>query len=110
MISGAKDTSFVAVTTVPLIKVSLFQSVLIERFHCISITHTHTPMQTLPTLIHAPQGEFTDEGTETHFTVASHSTFIKAVSSGNKRKGLTYTLALDGSELEPVKDIAAIEQ
>ena len=49
-----------------------------------------------------PQGEFTDEGSETHFTIGSYSTFIRAVSSGNKMKGLLYTLNIDGTELEPL--------
>ena len=48
-------------------------------------------------------GEFTDEGTETHFTVGSHSAFIRAVSSGNKRKGLVYSLLVADKVLEPVQ-------
>ena len=50
------------------------------------------------------QGEFTDEGTETHFTIGSYSAHIKSVSSGNKMKGLMYTLVVENTELHPVKE------
>ncbi|XP_076825592.1 fas apoptotic inhibitory molecule 1-like [Clavelina lepadiformis] len=40
-------------------------------------------------------GEFTDEGTETHFEMGNHSCFIKAISSGNRRDGLLHTLHVD---------------
>lgn len=52
------------------------------------------------------QGEFADSGTETHFSVGSYSAFIRAVSSGNKMRGLLYTLKIEGTaELEPVQEI-----
>lgn len=50
------------------------------------------------------QGEFTDDGTETHFTIAGYSAHIKSVSSGNKMKGLIYTLVVENTELDPVKE------
>ncbi len=52
------------------------------------------------------QGEFTDNGCETHFNVvAGYSAFIKAVSSGHKVKGLVYTLVVLDTELKPVKEV-----
>lgn len=51
------------------------------------------------------QGEFTDTGTETHFALASHAAYIRATSSGNKRKGLVYCLVIGGTELEPVSEV-----
>lgn len=40
-------------------------------------------------------GEFSDEGTETHFEVGSHSCFIRAVTSGRRRDGIIHTLYVD---------------
>ena len=51
------------------------------------------------------QGEFTDEGSETHFSVGSHSAFVRTVSSGNKMRGLLHTLHIGDTELEPVTDV-----
>ena len=51
------------------------------------------------------QGEFTDNGCETHFTVAEHSGYIKAVSSGHKVTGLNYSLVFEDIELKPVKEL-----
>ena len=45
------------------------------------------------------QGEFTDDGTETHFTVGDHSCCIKAVSSGKRREGIVHCLIVDGQEI-----------
>ncbi|XP_055767582.1 fas apoptotic inhibitory molecule 1-like [Salvelinus fontinalis] len=42
------------------------------------------------------QGEFVDDGTETHFTVADHDCCIKALSSGKKRAGIIHYLMVDG--------------
>ena len=53
------------------------------------------------------QGEFTDTGTETHFTLGHQASYIRAESSGNKRKGLLYTLVVGDSQLEPVKETIA---
>ncbi|PAA59116.1 hypothetical protein BOX15_Mlig022478g2, partial [Macrostomum lignano] len=51
-------------------------------------------------------GEFTDEGTETHFTVGDHACFIRAVSSGKRRTGIIQTLFIDDHEVTE----AAIDQ
>ena len=42
-------------------------------------------------------GEFTDEGTETHFAVNGAPAVIRAVSSGNRRKGMVHELILQDS-------------
>ena len=44
-------------------------------------------------------GEFTDDGTETHFTVAGTPAFIKAVSSGNKRVGIIHKLFVEDNQV-----------
>lgn len=64
----------------------------------------------LPYDMHIPgtshiQGEFTDSGTETHFALASHAAYIRATSSGNKRRGLVYCLVIGGTELEPISEV-----
>lgn len=45
------------------------------------------------------QGEFVEDGTETHFTVADHSCCIKAVSSGKRKEGIIHTLIVDSREI-----------
>lgn len=45
------------------------------------------------------QGEFVEDGTETHFTVADHSCCIKAVSSGKRKEGIIHTLIVDNREI-----------
>ncbi len=50
------------------------------------------------------QGEFTESGVETHFTIGPISAIITSESSGNKKKGLLYKLLVDGTSLEPVKE------
>lgn len=45
------------------------------------------------------QGEFVDDGTETHFTLGDHDCCIKAVSSGRRREGIIHTLLVDGNEM-----------
>lgn len=40
-------------------------------------------------------GEFTDEGTETHFEIKDHYCYIRAMTSGNKREGIIHTLHVD---------------
>ena len=44
-------------------------------------------------------GEFTDDGTETHFTIANQPAYIKAESSGNKRKGIIHKLCVQEAEV-----------
>ncbi len=51
-------------------------------------------------------GEFTDEGTETHFTILNQPAFVRAVSTGNKRTGIKHQLFVQDNEVpeytEPV--------
>ena len=44
-------------------------------------------------------GEFTDEGTETHFTIANTPAFVRAESTGNRRKGIVHKLFVHDSEV-----------
>lgn len=46
-----------------------------------------------------PQGEFVDDGTETHFMVGEHECCIKAMSSGKKKNGIVHYLLLDGEKI-----------
>ena len=51
------------------------------------------------------QGEFASEGVQTHFEIDGIDTYIRATSSGDKHKGLHYTLVLDNSEeLGPISN------
>ena len=50
------------------------------------------------------KGEFAESGTETHFTVAGEPVFIRAVSSGHKRKGILHSLVVDGQEIDPCNE------
>nr|XP_046237861.1 fas apoptotic inhibitory molecule b [Scatophagus argus] len=45
------------------------------------------------------QGEFVDDGTETHFTLGGHECCIKASSSGKKKHGIVHHLLLDGEKV-----------
>ncbi len=45
------------------------------------------------------QGEFGDEGTETHFSIRGHACYIKAVSSGKRREGIIHSLLIDGQQI-----------
>ena len=45
------------------------------------------------------QGEFVDDGTETHFEIEHHVCVIKAVSSGKQKEGIIHSLILDGNEM-----------
>ncbi|XP_013392071.1 fas apoptotic inhibitory molecule 1 isoform X1 [Lingula anatina] len=49
-------------------------------------------------------GEFTDDGTETHFAIGEHSCYVKAVSSGKKREGIIHSLIVDGQEIPWTKE------
>lgn len=55
--------------------------------------------QRLIPLVDCPQGEFVDDGTETHFMVGEHDCCIKAVSSGKKKSGIMHLLLLDGEKV-----------
>ncbi|XP_073708471.1 fas apoptotic inhibitory molecule b [Garra rufa] len=45
-------------------------------------------------------GEFTENGSETHFAVENHECCIKATSSGRKRNGIVHSLLVDGIRIE----------
>ncbi|TRZ04187.1 hypothetical protein DNTS_011988 [Danionella cerebrum] len=45
-------------------------------------------------------GEFTENGSETHFAVGSHQCCITAAASGRKRKGMVHSLLVDGVCIE----------
>ncbi|MBZ3886406.1 Fas apoptotic inhibitory molecule 1 [Sciurus carolinensis] len=47
-------------------------------------------------------GEFVEDGTETHFSVGSHSCYIKAVSSGKRKEGIIHTLIVDNKEIPEI--------
>ena len=44
-------------------------------------------------------GEFTDEGTQTHFAIGSQPAYVRAVSSGNKRSGILHSLVVHDTEV-----------
>lgn len=50
------------------------------------------------------QGEFVDDGTETHFTWGNHTCYVKAISSGKKRDGIIHSLIIDGNEIPETMD------
>lgn len=49
-------------------------------------------------------GEFVDDGTETHFTWANHTCYIKAISSGKKKDGIIHSLIIDSNEIPETMD------
>lgn len=54
---------------------------------------------------HCTQGEFASEGVQTHFDIDGIDTYIRATSSGDKHRGLNYTLVLDDTEeLGPISN------
>ncbi len=50
------------------------------------------------------QGEFVDDGTETHFTIGPNQAHIKAVSSGKRRDGIVHKLFVNESEIPLAKE------
>ena len=44
-------------------------------------------------------GEFTDDGTETHFAIGSQPAFVRAVSSGKRREGIIHSLHVHDTEV-----------
>ena len=51
------------------------------------------------------QGEFVDDGTETHFAVGDGiPAYIKAVSSGNRKSGIIHSLFINNSEIPLSKE------
>ena len=50
-------------------------------------------------------GEFSDDGTETHFMILGNTpACIKSVSSGARKSGIVHTLFIDGTEIEPSRE------
>lgn len=51
-------------------------------------------------------GEFTDDGTETHFALGdtNRSAYIKAISSGKRRDGILHKLFIDEHEIPEAKE------
>ena len=43
-------------------------------------------------------GEFTEDGTETHFEIKGHPSKIRSVSSGKKKLGIVHALFVDGNQ------------
>ena len=72
-------------------EVSWFQ--LVETFHV--NTHMHYSLK----------GEFVENGAENHFEVSGVPLYIRSFSSGNKRKGMLYTLMVGEKEMEPVAEL-----
>jgi len=50
------------------------------------------------------QGEFTDDGVETHFELGSKDAYIIAVSSGKRREGIIHSLIVNGNEVPPAME------
>ena len=50
------------------------------------------------------QGEFADEGVETHFEIGNHSAFVRAITTGKKRDGIVHQLFVDEQEIPLAKD------
>jgi hypothetical protein len=50
------------------------------------------------------QGEFTDEGTETHFEIGAHSAKIKGYTTGKRREGIQHKLFVDEVEIPEAKE------
>ncbi|KAL5257509.1 hypothetical protein ACHWQZ_G012453 [Mnemiopsis leidyi] len=44
-------------------------------------------------------GEFTDNGTETHFMIDNHEAVIRAVTSGKRREGIIYSLFIGDTQV-----------
>ena len=51
------------------------------------------------------QGEFVEDGTETHFTIADGvPAYIKAISSGKRRSGIVHKLFVNNTEVPQAKE------
>lgn len=69
------------------------------RFHNIHDYHNWHSLKRKTLIFPAPQGEFVEDGTETHFSLGDHDCCIKAVSSGKRRDGIIHTMLVDGMEI-----------
>lgn len=45
----------------------------------------------------SPQGEFVEDGTETHFALGDMPAYIKAVTSGKRREGIIHSLIVNNT-------------
>jgi hypothetical protein len=52
------------------------------------------------------QGEFTDEGTQTHFEIGKHVAYVKSESSGKRKTGIVHRLFVDGAEVDKANVLA----
>lgn len=51
-------------------------------------------------IIYFVQGEFVEDGTETHFAIGEGTpAYIKAVSSGKRKSGIIHTLFINNAEV-----------
>jgi len=51
------------------------------------------------------QGEFVDDGTETHFAIGDGiPAYIKAVSSGKRKSGIIHSLFINNTEIPLAKE------
>jgi len=50
-------------------------------------------------------GEFTENGTETHFVIDGHSAVILAVTSGKRREGIIHNLFLDNVQIGDITEV-----
>ena len=51
------------------------------------------------------QGEFVDDGVETHFQIGGvHSAYIKALTTGKRRDGVVHQLFVDEQEIPLAKE------
>lgn len=63
----------------------------------------HFPLECLPSSsflilnLFCLQGEFVEDGTETHFTLGDMPAYIKAVTSGKRREGIIHSLIVNNT-------------
>lgn len=62
----------------------------------------HFPLECLPSSflifnLLCLQGEFVEDGTETHFTLGDVPAYIKAVTSGRRREGIIHSLIVNNT-------------
>lgn len=50
------------------------------------------------------EAEFTDDGTETVFSINDHRAVLKPISTGHARYGISHALFVDGQPIEPAKE------
>jgi hypothetical protein len=50
------------------------------------------------------QGEFVEDGTETHFTLGDLPAYIKAVTSGKRREGIIHSLIVNNTVIPEINE------